>query len=29
MTNNADKNGFYEYFYEEYPPFDNSYFVIN
>ena len=20
MTNNADENGFYEYFYEEYPP---------
>ena len=29
MTNNADENGLYEYFYEEYPPFDNSYFVIN
>ena len=29
MTNNADDNGLYEYFYEEYPPYDNSYFVIN
>jgi penicillin-binding protein 1A len=29
MTNNAEENGYYEYFYEEYPPFDNSYFVIN
>jgi len=29
MTNNSDENGLYEYFYEEYPPFDNSYFVIN
>ena len=29
MTNNADENGLYEYFYEEYPPYDNSYFVIN
>jgi len=29
MTKNADKGGFYEYFYEEYPPYNNSYFVIN
>ena len=29
MTDNADENGLYEYFYEEYPPYDNSYFVIN
>ena len=29
MMNNADENGLYEYFYEEYPPYDNSYFVIN
>ena len=29
MTKNADDDGFFEYFYEEYPPYDNSYFVIN
>jgi len=29
MTKNADEDGFFEYFYEEYPPYDNSYFVIN
>ena len=29
MTKNADNGGFYEYFYEEYPPYNNSYFVIN
>jgi len=29
MTKNADNDGFFEYFYEEYPPYDNSYFVIN
>ena len=28
MTKDSD-DGFFEYFYEEYPPYDNSYFVIN